>query len=166
MVRKDRIIEPIPDTFENIVDSLFRADREDYSGLQALERFSFKKSLGINAECYCLNDADKSIVITTKSIATLLAFDKKTFVLNELVDSLKPYLDKKAIANSKAPIQFNAALTGKSVIEDGYDISLLVSICFAIIDNGTREKDKTLANAKLFVRSIAKSGVNGLFKSK
>lgn len=143
--------------------------------LEAIRKGNFKDDFGFDAECYVLNDLNKTAVMTQRGMAAALGMSSSSGIV------LKRFIHTKAIANSTLgaaiaekidnPLIFKGLLVGQSSTTEtmvhGNDVTLLIDICNAILEanaNGTisSSQQKFVKSASIIVAASAKSGIQNL----
>lgn len=139
-------------------------------GVKAIHRGNFQDQLGIDVECYVLEDAERSAVISQTGMARALGLSSRgnalpRFLSNKVMSDAVGAELKKKIEN---PLKFQwgsgGAGTPPATIH-GYDSSLLIDICDAIIASEAKLGGRYEAVAKqahLIVGASARLGIKGL----
>lgn len=136
---------------------------------KALRKGSFKDELGIDAECYVLDDDKKTAVITQVGMGQILGLGTggsrlPRFVLNKTMES---YLGPELRDKIENPLIFQWVGAGQSGSgrAHGYDATILIEICQAILkakSDGKAINPAVVAQAGIIVGASAKSGIQGL----
>ncbi|MCU0762161.1 MAG: P63C domain-containing protein [Hydrogenophaga sp.] len=138
---------------------------------KATHKGSFKEELGIDAECYVLDDDKKTAVITQLGMGEILGLGSggsrlPRFVFNK---TMSEYLGPELTEKIKNPVIFHivsAGQGGSSLIKaNGYDASILIDICRAILQakaDGKNINPAVVAQAGVIVGASAKAGIRGL----
>mgnify|MGYP000408468216 CR=1 FL=1 len=140
--------------------------------LEAIRKGSFKKDFGVDVECYVLNDANKTAVITQLGMGEALGLGAggsrlPRFIFNKTMsDYVGPELREKL----ENPLIFQTLSLGPKMppraTANGYDVTILIDICQAIIraaNDGRLKKDsKPVMQASILLAASAKSGIKGL----
>lgn len=143
-------------------------------GLKVSHRGNFKDELGIDVECYVLNDETKTAVISQRGMATALGF-------SDGGSRLPRFLSRKSIAGYVGPILrqklenplvFQTPSVGPSptVQAHGYDAGILIDLCKAILeadrDDALHPSQRAIAKqASIIVGASAKLGIQHLVYS-
>lgn len=141
-------------------------------GLKTTHAGNFKEEFGIDVDCYVLNDASKTAVISQRGMAVALALGDGGSRLPRFV-SLKgfsPYVGPELRAKLENPIAFqqvSAGPKGTSTAANGYDAAVLIDLCQAIIradaDGALLPSQAHVARqAYVIVAASAKAGIQGL----
>jgi hypothetical protein len=139
-------------------------------GAKATHKGNFREELGLDVECYVLDDVQKSAVISQIGMARVLGLSPRgnslpTFMANKIMSEVGGGELREKIEN---PLKFQWAGggggRGPGAIH-GFDTSLLIDICNAII-KAEEQLGKRYANvvkqAHLIVGASAKSGIRHL----
>jgi hypothetical protein len=140
-------------------------------GYKATHKGNFKAEFGIDAECYVLDDDNKTAVITQSGMGEILGLGTggsrlPRFVFNQTMsDYIGPELREK-IEN---PVIFQIVSVGQpmagSVRAHGYDATVLIDICQAILKAKSEGKvinPAVVAQSGIIVGASAKAGIQGL----
>ena len=143
-------------------------------GAKAIHKGNFHDELGIDVECYVLDDAQKSAVISQIGMARVLGLSPRgnslpNFVSNKVMSEVGGGELREKIEN---PLKFQwgggGGSGGPTGTIHGFDTSLLIDICNLII-KAEKQLDKRYANvvrqAHLIVGASAKSGIRNLVYS-
>jgi hypothetical protein len=140
----------------------------------ATHRGNFNDEFGINVECYVLNDVKKTAVISQRGMAEALGFSKRGDRLMGFVTSknMADYIGRELREKIENPIIFQGVKSASTnVISEkfhGYDVTILIDICNAIIsarDNGKLKGiryEGVLENAQIIIMASAKAGIKSL----
>lgn len=140
-------------------------------GLKATHKGSFQAEFGIDAECYVLDDALKTAVITQRGMAEMLGLGSggsrlPTFVFNK---TMSDYIGQELAEKIKNPVVFQMVSVGKTgssaTKAHGYDATILIDICRAILQANADKKKVNLAvvaQAGVILGASAKAGIAGL----
>lgn len=151
------------------------AKRDKNMQLEAIRKGNFKEDFGFDAECYVLNDSRKMAVMSQRGMAAALGLSTSGGT------ALKSLANSKAISNTSMgaeilkkidnPLIFKGLSMGANLPPprpvNGYDVTLLIDICNAIIE---AKNNKTLApsqqkladHASIILSASAKSGIQNL----
>ena len=143
-------------------------------GLKATHKGNFLDAIGIDIDCYVLNDAQKTAVISQRGMASALQLAGgggtalPRFVEGKAVSKA---LGSEIIKKVSNPLIFKGDVPGVAAppIGDvhGYDVGLLIDICKALVlANAKGELLKSQANivaqANVILAASAKAGIQGL----
>jgi len=140
-------------------------------GLKATHKGNFKDEFGIEAECYVLNDLEKTAVITQLGMGEILGLGSggsrlPRFVFNK---TMSEYLGPELHEKLKNPVVFHIVSAGQGgaslVKANGYDAGILIDICRAILRakaDGKNINPAVVSQAGIIVGASAKAGIQGL----
>lgn len=135
---------------------------------------SFKDDFGIDVDCYVLDDAAKTAVISQTGMARALGLPSRggafpRFLANKAMSDTLGIEEKEKTQN---PLKFQGVTGGiGAVLIHGYDVTLLIDICKAIIKAEAEKRfipgryDKIVQQAHIIVGASAKSGIKHLVYS-
>lgn len=144
---------------------------------QATHRGSFKEEFGIDCECYVLDDAHKTAVISQTGMARALGLPSRggafpRFLGNKAMSGTLGIEERKKTQN---PLKFQGPTGGiggpPTTLIHGFDVTLLIDICKAIIKAESEKKfipgryDRIIQQAHIIVGASAKSGIKHLVYS-
>lgn len=167
MAKKATQLEQIGEGFDDAIETLVsRSIPKKY--LQATHRGNFQDILGVDVECFVLNDKDKTVVLSkggmSKALKMTYGGDRITRLVNrkqlakyESAQKLSKKLDNPLLVKGLEPAQ-------KPEIH-GYDILVLADVCDLIIDayNDGVSIDKELYNqSRVLQKSTQKLGWKSL----
>ncbi|MDD0814301.1 P63C domain-containing protein [Curvibacter sp. HBC28] len=143
--------------------------------LEAIRKGNFKEQFGFDSECYVLNDAKKTAVMSQRGIAAALGLSSssgtalKSFVQSRSISSTSVGADiLEKLAN---PLIFKDSTVGGGIGQPrpvhGLDVTLLMDICNAIIEAkiaGTLAPSqlRLAQNAAILLSASSKAGIQGL----
>ena len=139
-------------------------------GLKASHRGNFQERLGIDVECYVLEDGDKTAVISQTGMARALGLSSRgnalpRFLANQVMSGAVGAELKEKIEN---PLKFQWSDLGAGtppVAVHGFESSLLIDICNAIIASEAALGDRYAAIARqahIVVGASARLGIRDL----
>jgi P63C domain len=140
-------------------------------GYKATHKGNFKAEFGIDAECYVLNDEQKTAVVTQSGMGEILGLGTggsrlPRFVFNQ---TMSEYIGPDLREKIEKPFIFQILNVGQptagSVRAHGYDASVLIDICQAILKakaDGKVINPAVVAQAGIIVGASAKAGIQGL----
>jgi hypothetical protein len=139
-------------------------------GVRAIHRGNFKRDYGIDVDCYVLDDAGKTAVISQRGMARAIGLSPRGNALPRflasrvMVDAVGAELRQK-IEN---PLKFqwgNSGAENGSMIVHGFDAALLIDLCNAIISadltNHRRYRD-IAKQAHIVLGAAGKLGITRL----
>jgi hypothetical protein len=140
-------------------------------GAKATHRGNFQREFGIDVDCYVLDDPQKSAVISQRGMGEALGHRKggsgKAFLRSVTGPTLAPYLGAELLEKLQNPVIFQPVGGGADVVSHGYDVTILIDVCKAIIqaevEGKLRPHQVGLARqAHVIVAASAKAGIKGL----
>ncbi|MGJ5000528.1 P63C domain-containing protein [Bradyrhizobium sp. HKCCYLRH2060] len=144
---------------------------------QATHKGSFKEEFGIDVECYVLDDANKTAVISQTGMARALGLPSRGGAFPRFLGNkaMSETLGTEEREKTQNPLKFQSPSGGigapPSTIVHGYDVTLLIDICKAIIKAESEKKfipgryDRIAQQAHIIVGASAKSGIKHLVYS-
>ncbi len=134
--------------------------------LQATHKGNFKEDFGIDIECYVLNDAQKTAVISQRGMGAALG-------IGSIGSRLPRFIAGKAIAafvgpelreKVENPLIFQARVGGPETLTQvhGYDVTILIDLCKAVIK---AEADGKLLPSQAHIARQAHINLNASGKS-
>lgn len=139
---------------------------------QATHKGNFEKDFGIDVDCYVLNDATKTAVISQRGMGQAMGLAERGGAIRKFLSSntMASFVGTEILEKLENPLkfQYRPAATENLVIEaHGYDVTLLIDICKAIIDaeSAGRLTDRQLPMARqahIILGASAKAGIKGL----
>lgn len=141
-------------------------------GLKATHRGSFREDFGIDVECYVLDDATKTAVISQRGMGTVLGLGDggsrlPTFVKGK---NIANYIGHELGEKLENPLVFQAPTMGGNQPPTktyGYDITILIDLCKAVLkaeQEGTllKRQSHIAKQAQIIINASAKAGIQGL----
>lgn len=139
----------------------------------AIRKGNFQDEFGFDVECYVLDDALKTAVVSQRGMAIALGFSEGGSRLPRFVGSKKiaNYVGPELREKLGKPVIFQGFTPGLKVsgapIAHGYDVTLLIDLCKAIIkanDAGVlQDRHANIAKqAQIILSASAKAGIKGL----
>lgn len=142
--------------------------------LQVLHQGTFEKEFGIDIDCYVLDDATKTAVISQRGMGQAIGLSKRGDRLTVFVASntMADYIGRDLREKLANPLVFQRkGAAAKSRVGDkahGYDATILIDLCNAILDAKRAGKltgkryDKMVAQAQIVLSASGKAGIKGL----
>ncbi len=139
--------------------------------LIALKKGNFKDELGIDVECYVLNDVSKSAVISQTGMGKALGLSTRGNAFPRFLASqaMAGALGAELSQKLENPLKFQWRSGGAQppVNVSGSDATLLIDVCHAILRVEASGKLKAsqrvvATNAAILISASAKSGIKGL----
>lgn len=140
--------------------------------LVATHRGSFQQQLGLDVECYVLNDPAKTAVISQAGMARALGMAGRGSVFSRFISSqaMQDFVSIELGSKLQKPLVFQ---WGRGGIEqppshvNGFDAALLIDVCNAVAAARAAGKlgkryDKVAEQAAILTGAAAKSGIRSL----
>lgn len=141
--------------------------------LKATHKGNFNEAIGIDIDCYVLNDPGKTAVISRRGMAAALGLGDGGLALPRFVDgkTVAKALGVEIVEKVANPLIFKGDIPGVKAppIGDvhGYDVGLLIDICKALVAAQARTEllkshANIVAQANVILGASAKAGIQGL----
>ena len=137
--------------------------------LQATHKGSFEKDFGIDVECYVLNDEQKTAVISQRGMGEALGLGSGGSRLPMFIrgEKIAPFIGHELSEKLENPIIFQWSGAGTNSPIHGYDVTILIDICKAILQAEAEGKllkrqEHIAKQAHIIVNASAKAGIKGL----
>lgn len=140
--------------------------------IHALHRGSFKEDFGVDVDCYVLDDAQRTAVISQRGMGESLGLSSRGNAFPRFLaqKSIAEVAGAELTAKLENPLKFQWGTGGADqppATIHGYDVTLLIDLCNAIIASevkGTLSKRyaRIAQQAHIIVGASAKSGIQGL----
>ena len=139
--------------------------------LKATHKGNFNEELGVDAECYVLNDAKKSAVITQRGMGVILGLGLSGSRLPRLVfgKSMSDHVGPDLAQKIRNPVVFQVVTVGPNgttvAKAHGYDAAVLIDICRAVLQAkaaGKSVNPAVVEQAGIIMGASAKAGIQGL----
>jgi P63C domain len=139
--------------------------------LQATHKGNFKEEFGIDVECYVLNDLQKTAVISQSGMGRALGLSPRGNAFPRFLSSkgMVGTLGAELTEKISQPLKFQWGVGGAqpSVLVNGFDVTLLIDVCKAIVsaeaDGKLHPQQYKIANqAHIILGASAKAGIKGL----
>lgn len=143
-------------------------------GYKALHKGSFLSEFGVDVDCYVLNDPLKTAVISQRGMGQAIGLSRRGERLKEFTGSqtMVPYIGHVLRNKLENPLEFQrgaaAAENQISAKAYGYDVTMLIDLCKAILEANSSGKlkgsryVKMIQQAQVIIGASAKSGVRQL----
>jgi hypothetical protein len=141
-------------------------------GAAATHRGNFKEDFGIDVDCYVLNDAAKTAVISQRGMGAVFGLTTSGQAFNRFVagKTMAAYLGAEIREKIQKPLKFQWAVPGVGRPPGdiyGYDVTLLIDVCKAIVQAEADRKLQTqqaniARQAHIVINACAKSGIQNL----
>jgi hypothetical protein len=142
--------------------------------VRASHKGSFLKDLGVDVDCYVLEDATKTAVISQRGMGQAIGFSRRGSRLAVFINSktMEGYIGRDLRDKIENPLIFQppgaAAASPVTSRANGYDAGILIDICNAILAakadgklSGSRYERMT-EQAQILVSASAKNGIRQL----
>lgn len=142
--------------------------------VRAIRKGNFLKDFGIDIDCYVLDDANKTPVISQRGMGQAIGFSRRGSRLSVFVSSkqMDDFIGRELREKIEKPIIFQppgaAAANPVTSRANGYDATILIDICKAILAAkaagklGGARYDKMVAQAQIIMNASAKNGIRQL----
>jgi hypothetical protein len=141
-------------------------------GAKATHRGSFKEDFGIDVDCYVLDDEQKTAVISQRGMGAAISLgDSSGAALPRFIkgDKIAPYVGGELSEKLQNPIVFQSPALGANppATVHGYDVTILIDLCKAIIKADTEGKllkrqEHIARQAHIILGASAKRGIQDL----
>jgi P63C domain len=143
-------------------------------GMRATHRGNFLKDFDIDVDCYVLDDLSKTAVISQRGMGQAIGFSRRGSRLTVFVKSktMDEYIGRDLREKIENPLIFQlpgaAAASPVSAQANGYDATVLIDICNAILAAKAHGKlsgsryDKMIEQARIITSASAKNGIRQL----
>lgn len=136
---------------------------------KAIRKGNFEEDFGINVDCYVINDKDKTAVISQRGMGMAIGLGEGGSRLPAFIagKTISEYLGRDLIKKIENPVIFQGNDVGAGSRVHGYDVTILIDICNAIIQAESDGKlparyDNIVKQAHVIVGASAKAGIKGL----
>jgi hypothetical protein len=143
-------------------------------GARAIHKGNFQRDFGIDVDCYVLDDPGKTPVISQRGMGQAIGFSRRGSRLTVFVQSktMDDYIGRDLRVKIENPLIFQlpgaAAASSVSARANGYDATILIDICNAILAakaggklSGNRY-DRMIERARVITSASAKNGIRQL----
>lgn len=139
--------------------------------LNATHKGNFKDELGIDVECYVLDDVKKSAVISQRGMGKALGLSERGNAFPRFIASqaMQETLGTELLEKLANPLKFQWVSGGAhpSITLNGSEAELLIDVCQAVIKadmaGKLKKAQKPVAiSAAILLSASAKSGIEGL----
>src|ERR1700684_3536178 len=145
--------------------------------VRASHKGNFLADFGVDVDCYVLDDATKTAVISQRGMGQAIGFSRRGSRLMVFVNSktMEDYIGRDLREKIENPIIFQppgaAAANPVTARANGYDATILIDICKAIGNAKADGKlsggryDKMIEQAQIIINASAKNGIRQLVYS-
>jgi hypothetical protein len=140
-------------------------------GAKATHRGNFKEQFGIDVDCYVLDDATKTAVISQRGMGAALGMGVSGSRLPRFVNSklMAEYVGPELREKLEKPLVFQASGRGPNFPGQakvfGYDVTILIDVCKAVVSaeaDGKAVNPSVTKQAHIILSASAKAGIKGL----
>lgn len=140
-------------------------------GAKATHKGNFKDEFGIDVECYVLNDENKTAVISQIGMGEALGLGRGGSRLTRFVNgqTISKYVGPELEEKLNNPVIFQSITSGQtlSATANGYDVTILIDVCKAIINAENdgkllKSQSNAVKQAHIILNASAKAGIQGL----
>jgi hypothetical protein len=136
----------------------------------ATHKGSFKEEFGIDVECYVLDDAQKTAVISQRGMGQALGMSERGNALPRFLSTqlMADFVGAEIRQKFENPLKFQSSKLGAGPTVHGFDVTLLIDICKAVIaaESSGKLGGARYANiarqAHIIVGASAKAGIKQL----
>lgn len=140
--------------------------------LQATHKGNFEHDFGFDVDCYVLNDATKTAVISQTGMAQAVGLAARGNSIRKFVTGqvMVAFVGTEVLTKLENPLKFQYRPGGTENLvseANGYDVTLLIDICKAIIaaesaGRLTERQSSIVRQAHVILNASAKAGIKGL----
>lgn len=140
--------------------------------LQATHKGNFKEDFGFEVDCYVLNDSTKTAVISQTGMGQAIGLAARGHSIRKFATGqiMAEFVGTEILEKLENPLkfQYRPAGTENLVVEaNGYDVTLLIDICKAIVvaESAGKLTDRQapiVRQAHVILGASAKAGIKGL----
>jgi hypothetical protein len=136
-------------------------------GARATHKGNFKEQFGIDVDCYVLDDPAKTAVISQRGMGAALGMGAIGSRLPRFVNSrvMAQYIGPELREKLEKPLVFQAFTGGPNTKVNGYDVTILIDVCKAVISaeaDGQPVNPAVAKQAHIVLSASAKAGIKGL----
>lgn len=173
MDRKEKLIIPTNETFREVVNSVpsnVLSDRGKPIPV-ATHKGNFEKEFGIDIDCYVLNDPIHTAVIHQRGMSETLGLKSTSGVaFKRFIEgkNISVILGQELVEKLSKPLIFKVFPLGQENVEvkaHGYDITILIDICKALLnasETGSDINPNVIKQAQVIINASAKFGIKEL----
>lgn len=136
---------------------------------RATHKGSFKEEFGIDVECYVLDDAQKTAVISQRGMGQALGLSERGNALPRFLSTqmMSDFVGADIRTKFENPLKFQSSKLGAGPTIHGFDVTLLIDICKAVIAAESAGKLSAryvniAKQAHVIVGASAKAGIKQL----
>lgn len=137
---------------------------------RVLHKGNFKEEFGIDVDCYVLDDAQKTAVISQRGMGQALGMSERGNALPRFLSTkvMSDHLGAEIREKIENPLKFQSSTGGAGPTVHGFDVTLLIDICKAVMEAEAAGKlsspryTNIARQAHVIVSASAKAGIKGL----
>jgi hypothetical protein len=139
---------------------------------RAMHKGTFLEHFGIDVDCYVLDDANKTPVISQRGMGQAIGFSRRGSRLPVFINSqqMDGYIGRELREKIENPLvfQWSGTAAANPMLANGYDATILIDICNAILaakaDGKLSEPRyaRMLEQARIITSASAKNGIRQL----
>lgn len=138
--------------------------------LVAIRKGNFKDDFGIDVDCYVLNDEYKTAVIHQRGMAEAIGLSVRGDRLQRFISgkAVSEFISPELRGKIENPVLFQPVTKAQEVgvkVLHGYDVTILIDLCNAIISanaHGVKITSSVIKQAQIIVSATAKLGIQEL----
>jgi hypothetical protein len=141
-------------------------------GLKATHRGTFRDDFGIDVDCYVLDDATRTAVVSQRGMGAVMGLGQGGSRLPDFIKgkTIAPYIGRELSEKLENPLVFQAPTLGANQPPTktyGYDITILIDLCKAVLkaeEEGRllKRQSHIAKQAHIIINASAKAGIQGL----
>jgi hypothetical protein len=134
---------------------------------RATHKGNFKENFGIEIECYVLNDERKTAVISQRGMAEAVGLSEGGSKFQRFIagKAMSNFISPELRLKLENPIIFQSASAGPAKTVHGYDVTILIDICNAVlkaVSSGVKVSEGVAKQSQIVLNASAKAGIEGL----
>jgi hypothetical protein len=140
-------------------------------GAKAIKKGNFKEHFGIDVECFVLEDEERTAAISQTGMGAALGLASRGNALPRFISGkgISEYVGAHLMEKLGKPLKFQWSSGGAHppVEVNGYDVTLLIDLCHAVIQADAdgklqKQQEHVAKQASIIVGASAKAGIKGL----
>lgn len=139
---------------------------------RATHKGNFKDDFGIDVDCYVLDDEQKTAAVSQRGMAVAIGLRERgsAFPIFANSKTMAPFVGRELRDKLQKPLVFQWGTGGREAppsIVHGYDVTLLVDFCKAVLAADAAgalkpRQQATARQARVIMNASAKAGIKGL----
>lgn len=160
---KDKVIEPIPDTLDNVIDAIVSPEAIEKSKMPIARLLGAIELGGTELDCYVLDNDDR-VLSLSGTVRALTGTDSGNLGNYVAIEGLKPFINSDNVAGGIQPF----SIPGNPNLAKGIKAEIFLEICQAYVSAfkaGTLKTDRqkeTAITCAMLLSSCAKVGLIAL----